>query len=139
MKIVNPSATVIEKELAGLSVCQRIDKLAGVCYQRNPKPTEEDAQAFCRSLIERGHLPALEFAVVHLTAPVNHINSRYIQATGNVFSGSIRASSLRSLRDRSANQVDERRWNTSTEPTMFPSTSRNALPLTVIGTLWPAL
>lgn len=66
MKIANPSATIIEKELAGLSVCQRIDKLAGVCYQRNPKPTEEEAEKFCRSLIERGHLPALEFAVIHL-------------------------------------------------------------------------
>ena len=69
MKIVNPSATIIEKELAGLSVCQRIDKLAGVCYQRNPKPTKEEAEKFCRSLIERGHLPALEMAVVHLEMP----------------------------------------------------------------------
>ena len=91
MKIVNPSATLIEPELAGLSICQRIDRCASVCYQRNPKPTEEDAEAFCRKLIESGHLPALEMAVVHLMAPVNHINSRYIQATGNVFSGSIRA------------------------------------------------
>ena len=69
MKIVEPSATIIEKELAGLSVCQRIDKLAGVCYQRNPKPTEEEAQAFCRHLIEQGHMPALEMAVVHLAMP----------------------------------------------------------------------
>ena len=66
MRIVPPSATIIEKELAGLSVCQRIDRCASVCYQRPPKPTEEDAEQFCRSLIERGHLPALEVAVVHL-------------------------------------------------------------------------
>ena len=69
MKIANPSAVIIEKELAGLSVCQRIDKLAGVCYQRNPKPTEEDAEQFCRKLIESGHFPALEMAVVHLWMP----------------------------------------------------------------------
>ena len=69
MKIIEPSANIIEKELAGLSVCQRIDRLASVCYQRPPKPTEEEAQAFCRELIERGHLPALEFAVVHLVIP----------------------------------------------------------------------
>ena len=55
MKIIEPSATIIEPELAGLSVCQRIDRLARVCYQRPPKPTEEEAEQFCRHLIERGH------------------------------------------------------------------------------------
>lgn len=69
MKIVEPSATTLEQELAGLSVCQRIDRCASVCYQRPPKPTEEEAQAFCRHLIEQGHLPALEMAVVHLWMP----------------------------------------------------------------------
>ena len=101
MKIINPSATIIEKELAGLSVCQRIDKLAGVCYQRNPKPTEDDAQAFCRSLIERGHLPALEMAVVHLVMPwclvVDFDGEKYLSVSWpsgdgpGVVSGSIRA------------------------------------------------
>lgn len=101
MKIANPSATIIEKELAGLSVCQRIDKLAGVCYQRNPKPTEDDAQAFCRSLIEQGHLPALEFAVVHLVMPwrlvVDFDGEKYLSVSWpsgdgpGVVSGSIRA------------------------------------------------
>ena len=69
MKIVSPAATIIEPELAGLSVCQRIDRLASVCYQRPPKTTEEEAEQFCRNLIERGHLPALEMAVVHLAMP----------------------------------------------------------------------
>lgn len=69
MKIVGPSAEIIEKELADLSVCQRIDRLASVCYQRPPRPTEEEAEKFCRHLIERGHLPALEMAVVHLWMP----------------------------------------------------------------------
>lgn len=101
MKIANPSATIIEKELSGLSVCQRIDKLAGVCYQRNPKPTEDDAQAFCRSLIEQGHLPALEFAVVHLVMPwrlvVDFDGEKYLSVSWpsgdgpGVVSGSIRA------------------------------------------------
>ena len=44
MKIVEPSAVIFEQELAGLSVCQRIDRCASVCYQRPPKPTEEEAQ-----------------------------------------------------------------------------------------------
>ena len=69
MKIIEPSADIIEPELAGLSVCQRIDRCASVCYQRPPKPTEEEAEAFCRKLIERGHLPALEMALVHLWMP----------------------------------------------------------------------
>lgn len=101
MKIINPSAEIIEPELAGLSVCQRIDRCASVCYQRPPKPTEEDAEAFCRSLIERGHLPALEMAVVHLIVPSVHSiefwGQKYILANvivGTnlcVASGSVRA------------------------------------------------
>ena len=101
MKIISPSATIIEPELTGLSICQRIDKLAGVCYQRNPKPTEEEAQAFCRSLIERGHLPALEMAVVHLAMPwclvVDFDGEKYLSVSWpsgdgpGVVSGSIRA------------------------------------------------
>ena len=66
MQIIEPSAEILESELAGLSACQRIDRCASVCYQRAPKPSEEEARAFCRTLIERGHLPALEFATIHL-------------------------------------------------------------------------
>ena len=98
MKIVEPSATIIEKELAGLPICQRIDRCASVCYQRPPKPTEEEAEAFCRHLIERGHLPALEMAVVHLVIPAWCIppNSKYMhvsQLSGDRFvvTGSVRA------------------------------------------------
>ena len=101
MKIVETSATLIEKELAGLSVCQRIDRCASVCYQRPPKPTEEEARAFCRKLIERGHLPALEFAVVHLLVDLYRVVdipvSNYLQykqignADAMLVSGSIRA------------------------------------------------
>ena len=101
MKIVNPSATIIEKELAGLSVCQRIDRCASVCYQRPPKPTEEEAQAFCRKLIERGHLPALEFATIHLAMPfwdsLDYREEKYLHVStapsnpAGIVSGSIRA------------------------------------------------
>ena len=101
MKIINPSATLIEKELAGLSVCQRIDRCASVCYQRPPKPTEGEAEAFCRSLIERGHLPALEMATIHLAMPfwdsLSWCEEKYLHVHHNrnspvgVVSGSIRA------------------------------------------------
>lgn len=101
MKIIDPSAEIIEQELAGLSVCQRIDRCASVCYQRPPKPSEEEAEQFCRSLIERGHLPALEMAVIHLAMPFwdslswceekyLHVHHRRNSAVG-VVSGSIRA------------------------------------------------
>lgn len=101
MKIVEPSATIIEPELAGLSVCQRIDRLASVCYQRPPRPTEEEAEKFCRHLIERGHLPALEMAVVHLVMPfwdsLDWREEKYLHVHHNrnspvgIVSGSIRA------------------------------------------------
>ena len=100
MKIIEPSTVILEPELAGLSVCQRIDRLASVCYQRPPKPTEEDAEAFCRHLIERGHLPALEFATIHLSMPWDYaeelVACKYLRAEHNIdgdliVSGSIRA------------------------------------------------
>lgn len=101
MKIIEPSATIIEPELAGLSVCQRIDRCASVCYQRPPRPTEEEAEKFCRNLIERGHLPALEMAVIHLAMPFwdslewreekyLHVHHTHNSPVG-VVSGSIRA------------------------------------------------
>lgn len=101
MKIIEPSATIIEKEIAGLSVCQRIDRCASACYQRPPKTSEDEARAFCRTLIERGHLPALEFAVVHLVMPwhlvVDFYGEKYLSVSWpsgdgpGVVSGSIRA------------------------------------------------
>ena len=101
MKIVEPSAEIIEHELAGLLACQRIDRCASVCYQRPPKPTEEEAQAFCRSLIERGHLPALEFATIHLAMPfwdsLDYREEKYLHVSAapsnpaGFVSGSIRA------------------------------------------------
>lgn len=101
MKIIEPSATIIEDELVELSICQRIDRCASVCYQRPPKPTEEEAEAFCRHLIERGHLPALEFATIHLTMPfwdwLNWREGKYLHVHHDrdspmgVVSGSIRA------------------------------------------------
>ena len=101
MKIVDPSAEIIEKELAGLSVCQRIDRAASVCYQRPPKLTEEEAEKFCRHLIKRGHLPALEFATIHLAMPfwdsLDYREEKYLHVStapsnqAGIVSGSIRA------------------------------------------------
>lgn len=101
MKIIEPSTVILERELAGLSVCQRIDRCASVCYQRPPKPTEEEAQAFCRKLIESGHLPALEFATIHLAMPswdsLDYREEKYLHVSAapsnpaGFVSGSVRA------------------------------------------------
>lgn len=98
MKIIEPSAEIIEPELAGLSIYQRIDRCASVCYQRPPKLTEEEAQAFCRRMVEIGHYSTLEMAVVHLVIPAWCIppNSKYMhvsQLSGDRFvvTGSVRA------------------------------------------------
>lgn len=99
MKIVEPKAWIIEDELEKLSVYQRIDRCASVCYQRPPKATEEEAKEFCMSMIKRKHWVPLEMAVVHLW--VEHevmvpeskyiVNSRLGFGGGYVVSGSIRA------------------------------------------------
>ena len=68
MKIINPSAKIIEAELPQ-NIYQRIDACASVCYQRPAKPTVEEAEQFCRSMVERGHLTTLEMVVVHLVCP----------------------------------------------------------------------
>lgn len=101
MKIIEPSAEIIESELVGLTPCQRIDRCASVCYQRNPRSTPEEAEAFCKHLVERGHWAALEFAVVHMIVPSVHSiefwGQKYILANvivgANlcVASGSVRA------------------------------------------------
>lgn len=68
MKIIEPSASIIEDDLAQLSIYQRIDRCASVCYQRPPKPTDGEARSFCRQMIARKHFVPLEMARVHLVA-----------------------------------------------------------------------
>lgn len=100
MKIVKPSATVIEDELAALSIYQRIDACASVCYQRPPKPTEEEAQEFCRKMLSVKHMSTLEMARISVMLPTrnadNFLDSKYIDCEPISFddccvSGSIRA------------------------------------------------
>ena len=100
MKIIEPSAEIIEDELAQLSIYQRIDRCASVCYQRPPKPTEEEAREFCRKMVDVKHISTLEMGTVHLFVddpagfPVSdYIKTKYIDgSTWNyIVSGSIRA------------------------------------------------
>ena len=99
MKIIKPSATIIEDELSKLSIYQRIDACASVCYQRPPKPTEEEAQEFCRKMLSVKHMSTLEMAVVPLwvETEMDLPISKFILShslgwrKGFVVSGSIRA------------------------------------------------
>ena len=100
MQIVQPSAIIIEEELSKLSVYQRIEQCAAICYQRPAKPTEEESIEFCRSMAKRGHLTTLEMAQVHLVVYSNYCTmpeSKYITVTlmetqrAHIVSGSIRS------------------------------------------------
>lgn len=98
MKIIDPSAVIIEDELSQLSIYQRIAYCAGVCYQREPNKTEEEAQEFCKKMVSIGHLSTLEMAVAHLKADrsVDEVISRYVREwylSGDelLYTGSLRA------------------------------------------------
>ena len=100
MKIVKPSATIIEDELAALSIYQRIDACASVCYQRPPKPTEEEAQEFCRKMLSVKHMSTLEMTRISIILSADWIeylaDEKYLDCDQISFrnccvSGSIRA------------------------------------------------
>ena len=100
MKIIKPSASIIEDALSKLSIYQRIDYVASVCYQRPPKPTEEEAQEFCRKMLSVKHMSTLEMARISVMLPTrnadNFLDSKYIDCEPVSFgdccvSGSVRA------------------------------------------------
>ena len=103
MKIIEPSAQIIEDELSQLSIYQRIAYCAGVCYQREPRKTEEEAQEFCRRMVEIGHLSTLEMATIHLWVDCETLEDqiggeKYLSVSrlpgfgqGAIISGSVRA------------------------------------------------
>lgn len=100
MKIIKPSATIIEDELAALSIYRRIDACASVCYQRPPKPTEEEAQEFCRKMLSVKHMSTLEMARISIILSADWIeyiaDEKYLDCDQISFrnccvSGSIRA------------------------------------------------
>lgn len=111
MKIIEPSATIIEDDLAALTVHQRIDTAASVCYQRPPKPTEEEAVDFCRKMIKSGHGATLEMAVIHLvTDPANVVESKYILASQDDHGKIIMSGSIRAFREADG-EYGSRVWN----------------------------
>lgn len=97
MKIIKPSAHIIEEELSQLSVYQRIDQCASICYQRPPKPTEEEAVEFCKKMLNVKHGTTLEMNRIHLFIPfgikdpIGDYLLTSLQRDGTIISGSIRA------------------------------------------------
>jgi len=100
MKIIEPSATIIEDELAALPIHQRIDTCGAICYQRPAKPTEEEAIEFCKSMLTNKHLTTLEMVRIHLVVDGDHddefsfgkyIDVKCIDIGRFIISGSIRA------------------------------------------------
>lgn len=119
MKIIKPSAHIIEEELSQLSVYQRIDRCASVCYQRPPKSTEEEAQKFCNSMLDRKHYATLEMAQIHLVVDILqaecldtekylYVSTSSVNGDVYVASGSVRAWLESSYKDSVTNCLNER-------------------------------
>lgn len=63
MKIVNASYR-IETPIDGAELLKRIEKAGRTCYKSENRITEESAENFVRTLIERGHESVLEHASI---------------------------------------------------------------------------
>lgn len=93
MKIISPSATIVEHALPTNPV-KRLETCGRICYQVDH---ERDAPKFVRKLIASGHGSALEMADVSVVVNEAHVNpTRYIEVTKlsgpkSLITGSIRA------------------------------------------------
>lgn len=63
MKIINASYS-IETPIDGAEILKRIEKAGRTCYKSEKRITEESAENFVRTLIERGHESVLEHASI---------------------------------------------------------------------------
>lgn len=84
MKIVNASVEEIKQGQDILDMYTFIDKCAGVTVNR--QTTHKDNTDFVRSLIERGHMPPLEFGTVYLVVSREDLTSLTINYTKNPYS-----------------------------------------------------
>jgi len=63
MNIIPASATIIEDELAKLTLPERIERCGRICYKSEDKIKLGSAEPFCEKVIKRGHDSVLEMAV----------------------------------------------------------------------------
>ena len=68
MKIVKQSVNVIEKELSAMTIEQRLERCARLCYKSEGRFSNdpEASSQFCKKLYQQGHYSIFEMAVVHL-------------------------------------------------------------------------
>jgi thymidylate synthase (FAD) len=66
MKIVPASATIIEDELAKLTLPERIERCGRICYKSEDKIKPGSAEPFCEKVIKRRHDSVLEMATVSM-------------------------------------------------------------------------
>lgn len=66
MKIIPASATIIEDELAKLTLPERIERCGRICYKSEDKIKPGSAEPFCEKVITRGHNSVLEMATVSM-------------------------------------------------------------------------
>lgn len=106
MKIMKPSAHIMS-ELDNMSIPQRVEQAARICYKSENRISETSAGPFIQSLVRNGHHPCLEFSPVTLLVcgayPVEisefffsqpkYLHTTLPEADGDnlIISGSIRA------------------------------------------------
>jgi len=66
MKIITASATIIEDELAKLTLPERIERCGRICYKSEDKIKPGSAEPFCEKVITRGHNSVLEMSTVSM-------------------------------------------------------------------------
>lgn len=104
MRIIDASYR-IETPIDGAEILKRIEQAGRVCYKSEKRITEESAENFVRTLIERGHESVLEHASItvrficdrgisheivrHRIASFSQESTRYCNYSGNRFGNQI--------------------------------------------------
>lgn len=73
MKIIPASATIIEDDLAKLTLPERIEQCGRICYKSEGKIKPGSAEPFCEKVIKQGHNSVLEMATVTCMVKADHI------------------------------------------------------------------
>ena len=78
MKLIEPSATIIERPINQLKLVEEIGR---TCYKSNDLITEDSYKSFCNGLLNRQHYAMLEHAVFHFVMPID-IAQKYLPLAG---------------------------------------------------------
>lgn len=103
MKIVNPGYEIVEPMLSEMTIYQRLEWCAKICYKAEGNITEGSAAPFCKKLLKMEHMSTMEMAVVHLVMDNTQNNMHFNRVENEkylkigyvngliIISGSIRA------------------------------------------------